>query len=479
MARLRELELDAMDAVVVLHTMVKLDYCDKELLAKVVDVIECKYFGMELGLPRHDAADLFEHSGSFQSLVNGLPIDHKVKLILRDDFARPAGLLKRRRVDPEPDARQKWKTMDPVEMEMWEREQYEKGRIRVKRMRDVRARETRMQPGNRLRAILGVQLLQMLPTATPRSLAQISQACAFSEGKPRLLHGDLQTDFEEQLARRVAQLDNLEVTPYLLALTSAMRTFAGPESFRAWRRRLLPTTVWVCHPKKALSTSLLAEQELFHPRLRGLEHPRAGAASAAADRAAHLFISVASARQVSLDVELFDLLVGPLRTLARRWLAAGSAQVSEAGAGNGAAEAREPFLPLETLADVCSALESCGVHDDELPRLLADIFIAQYGNDIKGGRFACSSYSILDLCSVSHAASLLGGDVEELLSLIWAAAQPKIGECAPYAVLMLLNALVRGGSEELLTSAPILSAVDELLVQRLDYDSATLGKLGA
>merc|ERR1740117_2667987 len=112
-----------------------------------------------------------------------------------DSFRRDHGKLRERRPRPAVDAEEKWKLLEPVEMELWERRQFEKGRIRVKRIKNIQAQVTKMPPGNKLKATLGLQLLQTLPNCSPADLAEIAQVCAFPHR--RLLHGDLLEDFQE------------------------------------------------------------------------------------------------------------------------------------------------------------------------------------------------------------------------------------------------------------------------------------------
>merc|ERR1711897_27840 len=98
---------------------------------------------------------------------------------------------------------------------------------------------------------------------------------------------------------------------------------------------------------------------------------------------------------------------------------------------------------------------------------LGKLFVAQFGQDILDGSNTLSDYSIRDLSAIAHGLALRSPELqtearrcEELvLELIWAAAEPKLRRAQPHLVLMLLNAMVRGGSEKLLTSPRLLEAV--------------------
>lgn len=513
---LMRVELQPMDAILVLHSMVKMDLCDRRLLMKVVDRIECRYFSMDVGLKslaldptldageiedNHPATELFPGTESFRSLVDSLPMDHKIKIILMDNFSRETGAVRTRAPPPDPDAKAKWKTADPVEMELWERKQFEQGRIKIKRMRDVSARVSRMQPGNKLSASLSLQLLHVLPGASLSTLAEIVQVSAFFP-RVRPLRGDLMDDFREAIAKRLTQreVDTHLLRPYLLAFASGLRDCPGPEAYRAWRRKLLPAVVQLCRRSfNEVGLEVFDLQWGFHSRLRGVPHtrdspavseseespdveaqdeapagesdPGSGAAGNSlsveascrhAERASALFIAVTTARQVSIDAELFDLLARPVKTAIK-------AHLSE--------KSSHTLLPVETLADLLDACVSCGIDDveNELPKLILDLFHLQFGDDTQER----GQMSMKDLCTMAHAASVLCRDgVEAPLARFWALAEPRLRSTEPHLVLMMLNALVRAGSEELLTSPALVAAVDEHLVQRLDLDRSRLGRLG-
>jgi len=492
--RAKHVEWEALDSLVFLHCMVKMKCCDAALFTKLVDRMEGRYFSMQLGSPVEHLtlSSLFpqHHDSTFQSLVLSLPVAHVVKLILRDRVGRSTGKLRGERTPPVLDnaaVKKRWKTIDPVEMELWEREQFEKGRIRVKRIRHVEAQVTRMQPGKKLAATLATFVLQLLPNASNWMLAELSQVTAFSSGRP--LHGDLLDDFQEMLSGRVAQLNTHGVMPYILAFTAGMRNYAGPEGCRAWHRILLPAIVRVARAA-GNELSILDGQRSFHSHLRGVQHfvgmPNLedGILSAQrrrAERAAQLFIAVVTARQVNVDTQLFDMLAAPLKSAVQQWLKADQ-QIAVDDAFP-----RPILLPLETLADTFGACVACGVNDNgALPAVLAELVIKQFGDDISGKSHTLSKYSISDLSVIAHGVAFLcpgiSADIEtnvtEVLDLVWMAAEPQLRQSEPQLVLMLLDALVRSGSEALLTSAEFVAAVDEHFVQKLDLDAAVLGRIG-
>eukprot|EP00747_Dinoflagellata_sp_TGD_P079147 gnl/TRDRNA2_/TRDRNA2_160394_c2_seq1.p1 gnl/TRDRNA2_/TRDRNA2_160394_c2~~gnl/TRDRNA2_/TRDRNA2_160394_c2_seq1.p1 ORF type:complete len:534 (-),score=122.16 gnl/TRDRNA2_/TRDRNA2_160394_c2_seq1:720-2291(-) len=325
--RLLELEVDAGHAVLVLDCMVKMGYNHRKLLSRMVDQIEQKYHGMDLDMPASLLYTSFHYSDDFPALVHGLPVEHKVKIILMDDFSREMGKVRESPSRPERDARKEWRKLEEIDMEEVEKEQFKKGRIKVKRMRWVECKPTRMRPGMRLRATLATELAQLVPDANPETLAIIAQVCAFN--RHRLLHGDLQDDFHEALAKRVTTLDTGEVMPYALAFASAMRTCGGSEALRAWRRKLIPALMRLVSLPDVLPG--LDGQKCFHRMLGGVRiatgspSKEAGALellSFRASRAAQLLICVATAKQAALDTQLFDGLTAPLQEALELWLKA-------------------------------------------------------------------------------------------------------------------------------------------------------------
>jgi len=452
----------------------------------VVDVIECEYFSMAQGFRLDSTYPHIDYPGSFVALIGDLPVNYMVKVILMDNFTRETGEKKWVRPRPEPSPEKRWRTLDPVEMEAWEREQYLKGHIRVKRMRHVDAKVTRMRPGNRLRGILGMSLIQSLPYTTMGSLASIAQLCAFSHH--RLLRGDLLDDFHAMISAKLLDFDASKLMLYAVAFSHLFQ-ISSHQALLVCRRRLLPA-VW--HVVNHRTPYLLDQQRGFHPWLRGVYHTMGEPSSEASrldilrlrtERAAQLFISVATAKIIALDAEMYDALVAPLKYASQQWLALCTSTRSKAKRGhvNGAeihADVKPPLFSLETIADVLDAYTSCGVSDNTLPAILASLFVKQFGHDISTARFDLSSYSMSDLCAVAHAVGVLCDTGEECLDLLWLAAQPKIKKTQPHLILMMLNAIIHSGSEALLTSQAFIDTVDEHLSQRIDYDPDTLGRLG-
>ena len=307
-------ELNSSQALLVLHSLVRLDYHHPALLERLADRLESRYFSAsheiedvedDVEALRHhhgkkvkghaaELLSLFPQEGSFQSLIENLPLSHKVALILIRCTSRPrrgGAVPPRFQVEPETDAKKAWKTTDPVDMEEFEKERFLSGRWKVLRMRDVRAKVTRMPPGKRLRATLASQLLQVLPTADAESLAEISQIAAFPNA--RLLTGDLDLDFREALAKRIGALQSHDIWPRLVAFASALNGGDGPEAYRAWRRRLIPDALALMRLQKR--DAILKGQRFIHSRLGGVatdpNHQQA-------ETSARLLIAFAGARQV-------------------------------------------------------------------------------------------------------------------------------------------------------------------------------------
>lgn len=487
--------MDEFDSLLVLHSMVKKDKFDRRLFSRLVDRIETRYDSMELSVDdRHPVLQLFKHEGSYRSLIDNLPVEHKVRLILLDSVQRDRGTVSRRAPAPQRDTEEAWKTMDPVDMEEKEKQHFFKARLRVMTPRIFPIKVKKMQPGVRLRGLLSLQLLEAIPQAPLPVLAQIAQVTAFPG---RVLQGDMEVDFQEALSRRLLSFDAREIQPFAVALASGMALYGGSVAFQAWRRKLLPAIAMLLKPE-GLAQRLDAQTSL-HSRLRGLpHHPCAvrleeqhleGSAPAASqaveldeqellrvrlERSVALLAALAAAKQVMVDVQLFDAAMTPLKTFLAQWV--------------GMQEARglaDPTLclPLELLADAAAAAGAAGIRDAALPALLTRALRASFGEDVASGYHVLSGYQPAETAVLAQFLAYGSGvgasaDTAAGLALLWAAALPKLRDAKPHLALMLLDAVVRGGPEELLAAKSLHQAVDELLVQRLDFDASLLGKLG-
>lgn len=311
----------------------------------------------------------------------------------------------------------------------------------------------RMPPGKRLRATLASQLLQVLPTADANALAEISQITAFPNA--RLLTGDLDQDFRESLAKRIGALPRTATWPRLVAFAAALSGGDGPEAYRAWRRRLIPDALALMQLDKR--DAILAGQRFIHPRLGGVSRRPE---RQSAETAARLLIAFAGARQVTMDVELLDALCAPLQDALEHWL-------------SGEREDDAGMLPLapETIADALSAVVSCGVRPQRLHHLFVDCILREEVS-------AWERCDVADLCTIASTVSLLCDDSKAVLDIMWAAALPKLRGAPPALALAMLNAIVRGGSDDLLHAESVRTAVDELLVQRVDFELSSLGHIG-
>ncbi|CAK9065209.1 Hypothetical protein SCF082_LOCUS33418 [Durusdinium trenchii] len=478
--RLSQVELSAEQAFVVFHCMVKTDDFETKLFERVVDRLECRYFSMELGskledLPKRDGQVVAyilraflqndEENVSFQSLVNEMPLSHTVQLILRSGrgFPTRGGPVKPAMPAPEPDAKRRWKTMDPVEMEALERERFFKGRWKVLRMPYVEAQVTRMPPGKRLRASLASQLFQVLPNAAPATLAEIAQVCFFDE---RLLTGDLNFDFQEALAKRICSLNRHELLPYILAFCAAMRHCEGPNAYRAWRKKLLPDLLWLLRATKR--SEVLENQQFIRPLMRW--DPQPGFQHYLAETCARLLISVAGARQVQMDVELLDALAAPLEDLLEKWL-----KSEEEVPADGAAR-RSPLSP-ETMSDVLSVCVTCKVRPKSLPQLMAQLVEQDLGAQPSPER--SERWTLPELCVTAHGLALLCENAQVPLQRLWQVAQThELRQASAALQLQLMDALLRGASDELLKEETLRNAIDEFLVQRMDFELSALGHIG-
>lgn len=486
---LLSLELTAEQAFLVFHCLVQMgDFEPKvlrKLLEKVVDRIECQYFSMELELNFHGLGGRLEgilrafemdEKNSFQSLVNHLPLKHKVQVMLLHSGRPQRGVKASSSVAPQIEekdvkrSQRAWKTVDPVEMEEWERERYFKGRIRVLRMPNVEAKVLRTSPGKRLKAILASQLFQVLPSADAATLAEISQLCFFPQ---RLLTGDLQLDFQETLAKRIASLERHALLPYVLCFAAALRSCEGPEAYRTLRKRLLPDLLWLMRARKR--AEILQNQRFVLPllQLRGRE----GVQYELAEHCARLLISICGARQVQMDMEMLDALSSPLEEVLADSLLSGDADEDARG---------ESILSTETLADLLSVLVTCKVQPrQELMELLHQLVLKggtelwTIGGDVSEKSDEGPS-NFGALCVTAHALSLLHSSPQASLKVLWTAAWPRLQKESTdvASCVMLLDALLRGAEEELLMTTELRSAMDEFVVQQVDMDLSALGHIG-
>eukprot|EP00929_Paragymnodinium_shiwhaense_P025099 TRINITY_DN15259_c0_g1_i1.p1 TRINITY_DN15259_c0_g1~~TRINITY_DN15259_c0_g1_i1.p1 ORF type:complete len:627 (+),score=151.17 TRINITY_DN15259_c0_g1_i1:121-2001(+) len=487
--RLKELEFDGPQSLLILHCMIQMGSFDRVLMMKLVERLEARYFSMEIGVgDLHPAIEALRAPGvrNFRMLLAGLPMSHKVALVLQDScLYRDRGVYKERKPRPEADGKDAWNTMDPVDMEQWERDQYWKGRIGVKDVKKLKVKESR-RVGPRLRAALATELLQEIPAADAAALAEMSQVCAFPN--MRLLTGDLQEDFREQLSARVTGLDTeKEALPHLVALSAALKHFAGPEACRAWGRKLLPAVMKL---EKSSDAAVLEAQGAVHPYLRGVRWPPPEVTDAGpnelyklqlrAHRSAQLLYFVATARQVDIDCDLFDALAAPLRAAITEYLALSKE-----------AAAPQLLLPMESLADAFDAQASSRIRDGEFSLLLGQLLLRQFQGVVSAAAedsgeesATLPDLSPADCAAVAHGLSLARASsqepevIEKGMHLLWQVMEPRLKRTQPHLVLMLLNAFVRGGSERLLETPGLLQAVDELLVQKVDFDPEMLGRVG-
>mmetsp|Transcript_31703 Transcript_31703/g.67324 ORF Transcript_31703/g.67324 Transcript_31703/m.67324 type:complete len:624 (-) Transcript_31703:23-1894(-) len=462
----RKLEYDPLDAILIIHALIKAEAFDRTLFSKLVDLIECRYYSMDLKFPEHPARQLFLHQQSFRSLVNQLPLDHKVRLVMLDEMDRPTGFSRRRQPKTDVDAKTAWETMDPVDMEAKEKEHFFKARVKVMNPKQLKVPVKRMQPGKRLRPLLAAQLMEAIPIATPEALAMIAQVTTTS--KMRLLHGDLELDFQEAISKRLCSFDTSQVGPYAIAFTTAMVNYPGPAAFQAWKRKVLPAVARMTRATPDNFDKYLEKQKCVHANLRGLPHRKVDMLENEEDfvgikieRSIALFCGLAAAKQVSMDLELFD---GLTKHIKRYFAERGTASER---------------LPLEFLTDFATATATAGIKDKAVLESITKVFHDQYEEDIQSGNMALSSYHIADVAPFAQALAYGTPRASDTLGLLWKVAEPKLRDSEPHLALMMIDAVVKGGSDELLTEGSVMALVDELLVQKLDFDSSLLGTLGA
>jgi len=282
-----------------------------------------------------------------------------------------------------------------------------------------------------------------------------------------------------------------------IAFCSAMRSYSGSEASRTWRRKLIPAVKHLMLRSPSEVLHLLEKQTAFHPRLRGVPHhatildstaSRKVSLRVCAQRAAELFISVTTARQVDIDVDLYDSLAAPLTYVVQNWMSQIAGVSSQSTEGNGESSTCDtdvesvdrssrtlagegPLFPLETLVDILDACVQSGVDGGQVSLVITQLVADELPH-------SGESMAILDLARVAHAISYLGVDAEELIDSIWDLAQPKLVKAEPYVALMLLDAVVRGSSDMVLHSEELNKVVDQHLVQKLDIDAGMLGRMG-
>lgn len=220
---LRTAELSDADALLVLHCLVHLDYVDHQLLEKVVKRLETATFSMTEPAS-HALLEQFPGQPNFRGLMEGLPVSHKVRIMLRDLPDGPPGKPPKTKKEWRQDPFVRWQKLDPIDMEEWEKTQYNEGAQKVLRTRHIEATPRPMRTGNKLAAQIGFELLQTVPTADLETLAQIAAPWGYLG---RVLHGDLNVQAQEALAKRLLSFEPETYTIYIYIYPQFLVRLAG------------------------------------------------------------------------------------------------------------------------------------------------------------------------------------------------------------------------------------------------------------
>ncbi|KAF4709315.1 hypothetical protein FOZ63_013781, partial [Perkinsus olseni] len=167
--------------------------------------------------------------GEFQSFPDFLSFmrpDQLAKLIIADDFRLkdeykdPVKTRPKSTVPSKEKVTTRWKTMDPVDMEAWERDRFLKAQIPFKRMRHVEAdvKKWKMRPGNRLRPALGVQLTELIEKSdNVVTLAHLMSPFCYV-GEHALFRGDYKATAADVCARAVMRLRKKKIESCIVVI---------------------------------------------------------------------------------------------------------------------------------------------------------------------------------------------------------------------------------------------------------------------
>ncbi|CAD7944465.1 unnamed protein product [Amoebophrya sp. A25] len=156
-----------------------------------------------------------------------------------------------------------WRSMDPVDMEQWEKERSLKCENKVPRMKYVRALDhlRDVHVGKKLKAHIATALFEKLNDGknmlSIRDLVRLASVYSVSN---RVQRGDLQMDMQDLLCKRLLERKTEALVPYALALSSAFAEIQCGAAFRLWRTKLLPACTKLL---KAENPLLMLRQEGF------------------------------------------------------------------------------------------------------------------------------------------------------------------------------------------------------------------------
>ncbi|PFH34027.1 hypothetical protein BESB_071790 [Besnoitia besnoiti] len=221
-ARLKELALDAEDSFLAFYAMCATNRVDGELLPALLERLEAAYFSTQaLSKPLfHPLFEIWDPAcDSFAAAVNTLPLSAKALIVQADRRSASA----RRKAEgwlapPEaaPLVLPNWQTMQPVDMEAWEKKQR-----RVVRTRYVKAKVLRQADGRKLAAALALHGRQAVHAdAEIASLVAVATMCL--PGSQRSLRGELLPETLDILATELLRRSPDALAPHVLALSVAL-----------------------------------------------------------------------------------------------------------------------------------------------------------------------------------------------------------------------------------------------------------------
>ncbi|KAF4690229.1 hypothetical protein FOZ60_000502 [Perkinsus olseni] len=277
--------LSAHHALVLLVLMQDVGSANRVTGEKILEAVENRYFSSETFFPPRDAdprqaewvrSMLGPQGGvhgefqSFPDFISFMRPDQLAKLIIADDFRfkdeykDPVKTRPKSTVPSKEKVTTRWKTMDPVDMEAWERDRFLKAQIPFKRMRHVEAdvKKWKMRPGNRLRPALGVQLTELIEkTDNVVTLAHLMSSFCYV-GEHALFRGDYKATAADVCASAVMRLRKKKIESCIVVIAQSLsRLTLTADVHKAWDSVLLPAI-------RSLKTRDLAKQAVLPPHLR-------------------------------------------------------------------------------------------------------------------------------------------------------------------------------------------------------------------
>ncbi|PHJ21589.1 hypothetical protein CSUI_004566 [Cystoisospora suis] len=223
--RLKQLALDEEESFIVFCILCILNRTDAELLPQLVERLEAAYFSTQ-GLSKRLFHPLLEVWGetprcnNLVALVNCLPLAAKARLVHMDQWAHECGdsvgEWRAASKIAEPVTLPNWQTMQPVDMEAWEKKQR-----RPLKTRYVQAKPIRQWDGRKLSATLALHGRQAISRdASLQSLVAVAAIC----GSPvrRAFRGTLLSETLNVLAAELLRRPADSLSAGVLALTTTL-----------------------------------------------------------------------------------------------------------------------------------------------------------------------------------------------------------------------------------------------------------------